>query len=406
MKENGAVSGKKRAGFLVRLVCFAVIAVLLLVYANYVLTPKHDYGICSMMNLYRQPEDSVDVLTVGSSLAYAGVNTNVLWEEFGIASYNLCSAEQPFWVSYYTIREALKTQHPKVILLDAKAATYTRDYSKRGRTILSTFGIKGIENRIGAIMACVETPRDAVSYILGLPEVHSNYKKLTAEDFVFPPDNGGRGESWKGYIESDVVESHERPSVVWNSVKRNMNDREEEYARKIFEMVRDEGITMLVVGFPNPDYANDHMYYNSLFAIAEEYGVPWINYNDPSLRFGLRFSTDFADWQHLNVKGSITFTRKLGEDLQAMYSLEDHRGDAYYASYDTCAEIWAEKYEDFESSDTKKQPLDWFPAPEDLPEDFVPEEFPEGFPGELPPELTEGLPPEVPEEPAQEPAEA
>ena len=185
-----------------------------------------------------------------------------------------------------------------------------------------------------------------------------------------------------------------------------MNDREEEYARKIFEMVRDEGITMLVVGFPNPDYANDHMYYNSLFAIAEEYGVPCINYNDPSLRFGLRFSTDFADWQHLNVKGSITFTRKLGEDLQAMYSLEDHRGDAYYASYDTCAEIWAEKYEDFESSDTKKQPLDWFPAPGDLPEDFVPEEFPEGLPGELPPELTEGLSPEVPEEPAQEPAEA
>ena len=384
MKGNDEVSGKKRAGFLARLVCFAVIAVLLLVYAGYVLTPKHDYGICSMMNLYRQPDDSVDVMTVGSSLAYAGVNTNVLWEEYGIASYNLCSAEQPFWVSYYTIREALKTQHPKVILLDAKAATYTRDYSKRGRTILSTFGIRGIENRIGAIMACVETPRDAVSYILGLPEVHSNYKKLTAEDFVFPPDNGGRGESWKGYIESDVVESHERPSVVWNSVKRNMNDREEEYARKIFEMAREEGITMLVVGFPNPDYANDHMYYNSLFAIAEEYGVPWINYNDPSLRFGLRFSTDFADWQHLNVKGSITFSRKLGEDLREMYSLADHRGDAYYASYDTCAEIWAEKYTDFESSDTKKQPLDWFPLPEELPD-----EFPEGAPGETPPEQPE-----------------
>ena len=384
MKGNDEVSGKKRAGFLARLVCFAVIAVLLLVYAGYVLTPKHDYGICSMMNLYRQPDDSVDVMTVGSSLAYAGVNTNVLWEEYGIASYNLCSAEQPFWVSYYTIREALKTQHPKVILLDAKAATYTRDYSKRGRTILSTYGIRGIENRIGAIMACVETPRDAVSYILGLPEVHSNYKKLTAEDFVFPPDNGGRGESWKGYIESDVVESHERPSVVWNSVKRNMNDREEEYARKIFELARDEGITMLVVGFPNPDYANDHMYYNSLFAIAEEYGVPWINYNDPSLRFGLRFSTDFADWQHLNVKGSITFSRKLGEDLREMYSLADHRGDAYYASYDTCAEIWAEKYTDFESSDTKKQPLDWFPPPEELPD-----EFPEGAPGETPPEQPE-----------------
>ena len=193
-----ASGGKKKAGFMIRLVCFALLTAAVLAYANYVLTPKHDYGICSMVNLYRQPEDSVDVLTVGTSLAYAGVNTNVLWKEYGIASYNLCSAEQPFWVSYYTIKEALKTQHPKVILLDAKSSTYTRDYSKRGRTILSTFGIRGMENRVGAIMACVENARDAADYILGLPEVHSNYKKLTAEDFSFPPDNGGRGGSWKG----------------------------------------------------------------------------------------------------------------------------------------------------------------------------------------------------------------
>lgn len=366
-----ATGGKKKAGFLTRLACFALLTVLMLAFATYVLTPKHDYGICSMINLYRQPENSVDVLTVGTSLAYAGVNTNVLWEEYGIASYNLCSAEQPFWVSYYTIKEALKTQHPKVILLDAKPAIYTRDYSKRGRTILSTFGIRGIENRIGAILACVEKPQDAMGYILGLPEVHSNYAKRTWSDFAFPPDNGGRGVSWKGYIESDVTEHHDRPSLVWNRVKRNMNDREEEYARKIFEMARDEGIPIMLVGFPNPDYANDHMYYNTLWAVAAEYGVEGINYNDPSLRFGLRYSSDFADWQHLNVKGSITFTRKLGADLKQMFNLPDRRGDAHYASYDTCAQLWAEKYPDFESSGAEGRPLDWFPEPvEQEPMDF------------------------------------
>ena len=118
---------KKLAGFAVRAVCFAVVTVLLLTYVNYVMTPKHDYGICSMMTLYQQEPDTIDVLAVGTSLMYAGINTNVLWEEYGIAAYNLCSAEQPFWVSYYTILEALKTQHPKVILLDAKPAIYTRD---------------------------------------------------------------------------------------------------------------------------------------------------------------------------------------------------------------------------------------------------------------------------------------
>ena len=357
-KEKGRIG--KLAGFWTRFICFVLIAVFMLVYANYVFTPKHDYGICSMVTYYGQEKDTIDVLTIGTSLAYSGINTNVLWKEFGITSYNLCSAEQPFWVSYYLLKEALKTQHPKVILLDAKPAIYTRDYSKRGRTILSTFGIRGMENRVNAILACVETPLDAQSYILGLPEVHSNYPKLTPDDFIFPPDNGGRGGSWKGYIEADVIEKHEKPSIVWNNAKRSMNDREEEYARKIFELAEENHIQMIVVGFPNPDYANDHLYYNALFQIAGEYGIRSVNYNDPELRFGLRYSSDFADWQHLNVKGSITFTRKLGQDLAGWVQLEDHRGDPQYDSWEECARIWNEKYTTFDSSGWESRPLEWY----------------------------------------------
>ncbi|MDR0929234.1 MAG: hypothetical protein LBM74_05910 [Oscillospiraceae bacterium] len=333
-----------RTAFALRVVCFAVLAALLLGYAAYVLTPKHDYGICSMVNLYEQPKESVDVLSVGTSLAYAGINTNVLYTEYGIAAYNLCSAEQPFWVSYYTIREALKTQRPKVILLDAKPAIYTADYTKRGRTILSTYGIRGLDNRIGAMLACVEKPADAMGYILGLPEVHSNYKKVAANDFLLPPDNGGRGANWKGYIEMTDTSQHQRPSFVWTDVRRNMNEREAAYARKIFELVQAEGVPLILVGMPNPDYENDHMYYNALWHIADEYGILGINYNDPDLRYGLRYSSDFADWQHLNVKGSVTFTRQLGSDLMKMFHLPDRRGDAYYDSYEACATDWYAQY--------------------------------------------------------------
>ena len=371
-KRQKKARRKNLAGFGVRAICFTLITLLLLVYANYVFTPKHDYGICSMVTYYSQEPDTIDVLTIGTSLAYAGINTNVLWEEYGIAAYNLCSAEQPFWVSYYTLKEALKTQHPKVIFLDAKAATYTRDYSKRGRTILSTFGICGIENRINATIACVETPADAVTYLLGLPEVHSNYKKLGWNDFVFPPDNGGRGSTWKGYIESDVIDPHEKPSVVWNSTKRNMNPREEEYARKIFQLAQDENIPIVLIGLPNPDYANDHMYYNALWSVAAEYGISGVNYNDPNIRFGLRYSTDFADWQHLNVKGSVTFSRKLGKDLTEWFGIPDRRGDPRYTSWDECAKIWYDKYPEFESSAWEKNPLDWFPEEEPMHDESEP----------------------------------
>lgn len=344
MREHTDGDQKRRAAFLIRLVCFALLFSVLGSCLVYVLTPKYDYGICSMLNLYFQPRDTVDVLVVGTSLAYAGVNTNVLWEEYGIAAYDLCSAEQPFWVSYYTIREALKTQRPRLIVLDAKPAVYTRDYSKRGRIILSTYGILGPENRFGAILACVEKPQDALSFLLGLPEVHGRYDQLSPQDFIFPPDNAGRSKDWKGYIEMDETEHHSRPDLVWTDVKRRMNEKEEEYARKIFELARREGIPLLLVGFPNPDYANDHTYYNSLWSIAAEYGISGINYNDPALRFGLRYSSDFADWQHLNVKGSVNFSRKLGQDLRDRFSLPDRRGDGAYQTYQACADQWYAQY--------------------------------------------------------------
>ena len=364
MQDKGTTKKKSRgrrlAGFWTRAVCFAVLALLALGYAAYVLIPKHEYGVCSMMNYYRQPEDSVDVLVVGTSIAYAGINTNVLWEEYGIAAYDLGSAEQPYWITYYTLREALKTQKPRLILLDAKAAIYTADYSKRGRIVLSTFGILSWDNRVGAIKSSLEDQSKLTDYLLMLPVIHTEYKRVGLNNFTLPPDNEGRGVTWKGYMEEDNVEQHSRPSLVWNNVKRAINAREEEYVRKIFELANEAQIPMMLIAMPNPDYNNDHMYFNYLWSVAEEYGIGGINYNDPDMRYGLRYSSDFADWQHLNVKGSITFSRQLGKDLKERYDLPDHRGDPKYASYDECARIWYEQYPTFESADAEKNPLHWF----------------------------------------------
>lgn len=331
--------------FWLRAVVFVLLCAIVLGYACYVLTPKYDYGIVSMLHLYRQENNTVDVLVIGSSLAYAGVNTNVLWAEYGIAAYDLCSAELPFWGSYFYLEEALKTQKPKVILLDAKAAIYQQDYSRRGRVIMNTFGILSPDTRFHAIAAAAK-PGEAAGFVLMLPEIHSNYARLTWDDFVFPPK--GKDSSWKGYIGMDAHEAHHRPSLVWNNTAKNLNQRQREYFVRILELANEKGIPLLVVGFPSPDYANDHMYYNALWRIADEYGVATINFNEPERRFGLAYSTDFADWQHLNVKGSITLSRELGRTLTESYNLPDRRGNAAYASYDRCLEIWRETWPDYE----------------------------------------------------------
>ena len=333
-------------GFWLRLVVFALILCITLNYTVYVLTPKYDYGICPIINLYRQEENSVDVLVLGTSCGYAGVNTNILFEEYGIAAFNLCSAEQPYWITYYYLKEALKTQKPKLVLLDAKASIYTEDYSKRGRTILATYGIRDFSTRMEAIAACV-APEDFRGFALAFPQLHSYYAKLEKGNFVYPPTNDGRGPNWKGFIEMDITEQHQKPSLVWTNIKKPLNARQQEYFEKTLALANEHDIPVMLVGFPNPDYANDHMYYNSLWYIAEQYGVSGINYNDPELRLRLLYSSDFADWQHMNLKGSSKFSRRLASDLKEMYDLPDRRGDKLYETWQSCADEWFEQYPDY-----------------------------------------------------------
>ena len=335
--------------FALRLIGFIVLMGSVMLYGIYVLTPKHDYGICPMINLYRQPRNSVDVLVAGSSLAYSGANTNVLWKAYGISGYDLCGAEQPFWSTYYQLKEALRFQRPKVIVLDAKAAVYTRDYSTRSRTILSTYGILSLDHRTGAIFSCVDQ-RQALDLLLAYPEVHNRYSAVSPDDFMIPPTNGGRGATWKGYIETDLVEAHDYPFTSRSSNKKKMKPRVEEYVRKIFDLAQEEDIPLLVVAFPNPDYGNDWQYFNSLWKVAEECGIPYIDYNDPSIDLGLDYSLDFADWQHLNVRGSMKMSMELGRVLKERFDLADHRGDPAYASYDECAGIWFNKLDTFKTA--------------------------------------------------------
>ena len=337
---------RKRGWFFMRMAVFVIVMLMILTYAMYVLTPKYAYGICSIMNYYNLPEDSVDVLLCGTSLTYTDVNTNILWSEYGIAAYNLATAEQPYWSTYYYLKEALKTQTPKLILLDAKASTYTETKVDRMRTVLCSYGLLNPISRISCIWECTEV-EDFWGYLLAFPQIHTNYYAVTEESFTTPPTNVGRGNTWKGYIEKDAWAEHDAPNIVWSDKEAEINEHELEYLEKTLQLLSESGIETVLICYPNADYKHDHYYYNTASKLAESYGISTINYNLPEKNCILDYSTDCADWQHLNIGGSYKFSMQLGQDLKDNFDLTDHRGDKAYSSYEECASIWYEKYPEY-----------------------------------------------------------
>ena len=65
-----------------------------------------------------QPENSLDVLFLGDSEAYSGFVPMELWKDTGIASFVCASVDQKPYETEAFLREALKRQCPKVVVLE------------------------------------------------------------------------------------------------------------------------------------------------------------------------------------------------------------------------------------------------------------------------------------------------
>lgn len=161
-----------------------------------------------MTNFYEQEKDTIDVLVLGSSHAYSDINPSVLWSEYGIASYDLGGSVQPMWNTYYYLVEALKTQRPRLIILEAFCLNYMYDYSDDSRIIKNTYGLKWSSNRLD----CLRASAPSKDYWLPLLHEHNRYAAISEEDFRSNLGNPLYID-WKGFINMTSTESFEQPDI-------------------------------------------------------------------------------------------------------------------------------------------------------------------------------------------------
>lgn len=302
-----------------------------------ILLLKSEDGIEQMQSLYLQEDQTVDALLLGSSHIYCDVNTGILWDEYGISAFDLGGAEQPYWNNYYFLKEALKTQTPKVIVLDVTIpGIRSVDYQPEVWSVTNLYGMNWNRNRIEATR--VSVPKSSFNRLMvPMNTMHTRYKELTKDDFV----DSNRSINYKGFDLRERIVAFNRPDMSNVTESVPMKEKEEEYFRKIIALAGENNIPLLLVSVPFPVYEEAQKVYNYEFEIAEAEQVPYIDFNKGNYydEIGIDFEKDFADEFHLNVSGNEKFSRYLGEYLAREYNLPDHRGDAKYKSWDVDADL-------------------------------------------------------------------
>lgn len=340
---------KKMAKNIVVSVVFVALMAGILYRVKDVLDLNVQDGGYAMERFYEQPADSVEVLNLGSSHMYTSANPAVLWDLYGIASYNLGASMQPVWNTYYYLQEALKYQHPKVIVMDVFAVSKTADFQESQRVGMNTQGLKVSQTRMENVKVSVANESEDVDYFLGFPIYHTRYDDI--RESYFRDDHGdGSGVNYKGFALQCISTTPVGGFTDVASVEdvNSLTDKNREYLERIIALAKQEEIPLLLVVAPYTGITyEDKKYYNAVEQMVQDAGsgdgVAFVDFNEMCEEIGLDPQNDFAEGNHMNYYGSEIYSKFYGAYLMERYDLTDHRGDEKYATWDADSAFYKKK---------------------------------------------------------------
>jgi len=296
---------------------------------NMTLVMKRTDGITTMQDYYVQPKGTIDVLVLGSSHAGMNIDQEVFWTNYGMSGYSLWGSIQPFWNTYYFLKEALKSQRPKVIILDMYAATRDFEYSDDARQVTNILGMKPSLNKLEAVMATAPRARWKDLW-MGMPIYHSRYSELTKDDFMHYP--------WTKHLDSNKGSGYrygttaDMPMTVKKTDERQpMTTKEEKYFRKIVETCKTEKIPLLLVTTPTAVRNDSQPYYNYVDDLAKELGLTFFNFNLMDEVIDFKKEDFYSDNLHVNTNGGRKVSKYIA-DYICTHSSYDYTHSNYGAA--------------------------------------------------------------------------
>lgn len=318
-----------------KIIVFCTIAAVLFSCTYKVLSWKDTSGdyLSSLESFYSLDKDMVDVLFLGSSHCYCSVNPAVLWEKYGIASFSLAISGQDLASSYHCMKEALKTQKPKVVCVEMYYAN-CHGYAIKGNMYRNLLGYHLSRNFMDAVNNIAEG--EEREFLLKWPIIHTRYGELLKEDF----SKNRMRRTYIGYAGGFHVENIGEIPVYRGEEQLAIGEEEEAWLEKIFGLAEENGVELCFFLAPFGADEEVQMHYRYVENLAESHQVPFLNLIALQQELGLDVGQDFNDAGHTNSYGALKISDYLGGFLSERYELQDRRGDGRYTLWDDNLEVW------------------------------------------------------------------
>lgn len=275
--------------------------------------PEANYNY-SFHNL---PENSMDVIVLGSSHAQYSFSPNFFYEDTGLYSYVLGSACQPLEVSYQMLREALKTQNPKLVVLETYTATPLRSWCEADSCyVTAEYQMRGME-KINTINYLPE--EKAKTYRNDFINYHNDWRTKESFDFLFEDDPTNIDLAF-GYVPLETT----YPFYNWwfpflnddKSYDVELDELDLESLNNIVNLCKENGIQLLMYFVPmdSIDELNQKYRYK-VWNYCEEKNIDYIDFVDLSEKLDYRIPIH-NDGAHSRTSGASIITNYIANFLK------------------------------------------------------------------------------------------
>ncbi len=315
----------------IRIISFILILVIAVMGTYRILSWKDTSGdyLSSTQQLYATEENLMDVVFLGSSHVYCGINPALLWDEYGISAFDMAVSGQDRDSTFHTLKEVLKTQSPKVVCVDLYGLLYEKQ-DVLGNVYRNMLSMKTSMNSVELVCDYIDK-EERMDYILRWPIIHTRYKELTKHDFLqYEPSIYGRG-----FLPTyEVCESYYPQDALACTESVPLSESGKAWLDGFIQLSEQEDFKL--VAFLAPMYldAGEQKILNGAYEYLTDYGVEILDFNMLSAQIKLDYANDFCDHSHMNRFGADKVTAYFGEYLVNNNQLTDHRGDAAYYLWD------------------------------------------------------------------------
>lgn len=325
---------KKKLSELIAFILASAVVIGAAYYIPYVLMPERkDYGATWSMYL-EEPENSIDVIFLGSSLLYCDVVPARIYEDTGITSYVVGGGSLSSSIGYYYLKEALKTQSPDLVMIEA-TNVYFKKYEEYTKVNIGymPYGI----NRLGATLNAAE-PEERFGLLFPLYNYHDLWEQHSLSDY-FKPRADKKTDVNAGYTYlTEIKEQTERtPRIIADGEMVDFNYR---YLEKTVELCREKGIAVELFLSPSCYYLDEEAQSRLKNTFPD---VTFNDYSDSMDEMSIDMKTDFYDKLHLNFSGADKFSAYLADRISDSYEISEREHSE---------ELWQERVENLKKYST------------------------------------------------------